>query len=156
MRDGCRDFRTGDTIEAQTYFEDKIDIHHVFPEAWCKRTGIARQSYNSVVNKTPLSATTNRQIGGRAPSAYVPSIQARAGIDDEAMDAILSSHCIDAGALRADQFWRFFEQRAEALVTRIERVMGKEIARRPGVFGQGFTGDQGDYDDSLDEEWTDA
>ena len=31
MRDGSRDFRTGEPIEAQTFFDDSIDIHHVFP-----------------------------------------------------------------------------------------------------------------------------
>ena len=156
MRDGCRDFRTGDTIEAQTYFEDKIDIHHVFPEAWCKRAGIPRESYNSVVNKTPLSATTNRQIGGRAPSVYVPSIQSRAGIEDETMTAILASHRIESELLRGDQYWRFFAQRAEALLSRIEHVMRKEISRRPGVFDQGFAGEPDDYDDAPAEDWLDA
>ena len=34
VRDGGRDFRTGEPIEAQTVFDDKIDIHHIFPEKW--------------------------------------------------------------------------------------------------------------------------
>jgi len=36
MREGARDFRTGEPIEAQTFFDDKVDIHHIFPERWCK------------------------------------------------------------------------------------------------------------------------
>lgn len=32
MRDGGRDFRTGEPIDAQTFFDDKVDIHHIFPE----------------------------------------------------------------------------------------------------------------------------
>ena len=68
MRDGGRDFRTGEPIAAQTVFDDKIDIHHIFPEKWCKTTGIEPGTYNSIINKTAISARTNRQIGGRAPS----------------------------------------------------------------------------------------
>jgi len=32
MRDGGEDFRTGETIGDQTYFDDRIDIHHIFPQ----------------------------------------------------------------------------------------------------------------------------
>jgi hypothetical protein len=32
MRSGCQDFRTGETITMQTFFDDSIDIHHIFPE----------------------------------------------------------------------------------------------------------------------------
>lgn len=32
MRDGCQDFRPGDPIDLQLYFEDRIDIHHIFPQ----------------------------------------------------------------------------------------------------------------------------
>ena len=31
MRDGGRDFRTGVPIEASTFLEERIDIHHIFP-----------------------------------------------------------------------------------------------------------------------------
>lgn len=47
MRDGARDFRTGDTIQIATYFDDQVDIHHVFPQGWtrsCARTSSTRRS----------------------------------------------------------------------------------------------------------------
>jgi hypothetical protein len=65
MRDGGRDFRTGEPIEAQTFFDDKVDIHHIFLERCCKMAGIEPDIYNSVINKTALSARTNRLIGAR-------------------------------------------------------------------------------------------
>jgi hypothetical protein len=40
MRDGGKDFRTGEPINIQTYFDDSIDIHHIFPQDWCKKYGI--------------------------------------------------------------------------------------------------------------------
>src|SRR5690606_14511114 len=81
MRDGARDFRTGEPIEAQTFFDDKVDIHHIFPEQWCKANGIKPAIYNSVINKTALAARTNRQVGGRAPSQYLSLIEKSARID---------------------------------------------------------------------------
>jgi len=150
MRDGGRDFRTGEPIEAQTFFDDKIDIHHIFPEKWCKAAGIEPGTYNSVINKTALSARTNRKIGGRAPSKYLPAIEKAAGIEAERMDEILRSHCIAPEDLRADRFWEFYAERAEALLQRIEAATGKRIAREPELFQSGVEPES--YDEGP-EEW---
>jgi hypothetical protein len=45
------------------------------------------------------------------------------------MDEILTSHLICANALRADDFWGFFEARKEALLKVIEKAMGKPVSR---------------------------
>ena len=37
MKQGGRDFRTGQPIDVHAYMEDAIDIHHVFPRHWCAR-----------------------------------------------------------------------------------------------------------------------
>lgn len=150
MRDGGRDFRTGEPIEAHTFFDDKIDIHHIFPEKWCKENGIEPGIYNSIINKTALAARTNRQIGGRAPSKYLPAIEKTAGIEATRMDEILSSHCIKPTNLRADNFWDFYATRAEALLQRIEAATGKTITREPELFHPGVVAE--DYDEGM-EEW---
>ena len=152
MRDGGRDFRTGEPIEAQTFFDDKVDIHHVFPEKWCKSAKIEPGTYNSVINKTALAARTNRQIGGKAPSAYLPAIERGAGVGPERMDDILRSHCIAPAALRADDFWAFYADRAESLLQRIEAATGKTIARDPALFRPGVVVEA--YDEGP-EEWAD-
>ncbi len=150
MRDGGRDFRTGEPIEAQAFFDDKIDIHHIFPERWCKAAGIEPGSYNSVINKTALAARTNRQIGGRAPSRYLPAIEKAAGIGPGRMDESLRSHCIAAEKLRADSFWEFYAARAEELLQRIEAATGKTITRKPELFRAGVVAEA--YDEGP-EEW---
>lgn len=137
MRDGGSDFRTGEPIEAQTFFDDKIDIHHIFPEKWCKTATIDPGTFNSVINKTALSARTNRQIGGRAPSKYLPAIEKAAGIEPARMDDTLRSHCIAPQLLRADRFWEFYAARAEELLRRIEAATGKTVTREPGLFQAG-------------------
>jgi hypothetical protein len=150
MRDGGRDFRTGEPIEAQTFFDDKVDIHHIFPEKWCKSQGIEPGTYNSVINKTALAARTNRQIGGRAPSKYLPAVEKAAGVGAKKIDEILSSHCIAPDELRADRFWQFYAARAEALLQRIEAATGKTITREPEMFRAGVVVEA--YDEGP-EEW---
>ena len=122
---GASDFYTGYPIDEKIFFEDRVDIHHIFPRAWCESRGIAPNDYNSIINKTAISARTNRQIGGRAPSAYLQRIQEEAGMDDAKMDKRLAAHLISADTLRADDFWGFFEARKEALFRIIQKAMGE-------------------------------
>ena len=122
---GCRDFLTGSPIDEQISSDSSIDIHHIFPRDWCRNQGIESNVFNSIINKTALSASTNRKIGGRAPSEYLQEIQEESTIDKVKMDEILTSHLISADALRADDFHSFFKTRKEALLGTIEKAMGK-------------------------------
>ena len=85
----------------------------------------------SVVNKTAISFATNRAIGGRAPSDYLPVLEKKASIGPERLDEILLKHRIRPEHLRTDDFNAFFEARNSALVDLIEQAMGKSIARKP-------------------------
>jgi len=127
MRDGGSDFRTGESIDLQKYFDDAIDIHHVFPRAWCQKRDIDWRVYDSIINKTPLAARTNRTIGGRAPSENLQTIQKNDGPKEDVLNAILTSHLLDASSMRADDFDGFFTAREQALLERIEQVMGKTV-----------------------------
>jgi len=129
LRDGCQDFRTGDPIDEQLYFEDAIDIHHIFPQHWCTNNRIDMKLCDSIVNKTPVSAKTNRIISGNAPSIYLPRVQKKSGYDDNRMVEILQSHIIEPKHLQSDDFDSFFKSRGNALLDRIEKAMGKPVAR---------------------------
>jgi len=122
---GGREFLTDVPISFQTYEEEKIDIHHIFPQAWCKTAEIELKRMNSIVNKTAISARTNRIIGGAAPSKYLHALEKRGKIAPTTMDHILSSHLIQGEALRADNFEAFFEARHRALLDLISEAMGK-------------------------------
>ena len=136
MRKGSRDFVKGEPVEEQAFFDEKIDIHHVFPKAWCKNDSrrIDPTIFDSIINKTPLSASTNRKIGGRAPSTYLEILQCVSDINAAEMDVILSSHRIPASNLRDDDFWGFFKTRGEELLKAIESAMGKAVAREESLF----------------------
>ena len=133
MAEGCRDFVTGQPVEIMTFHAARIDIHHVFPKAWCEKPErrIPRETYNSIVNKTPLSAASNRSIGGQAPSKYLKQIEGNTGQTSEALDDILRSHLIDPELLRADDFEGFMATRLRALSGLVERVMDHVIRDVP-------------------------
>lgn len=145
LRDGGLDFRTGDPVDLQLYFDEKIDIHHIFPSAWAKGAKIDKKRCDCIINKTPLSAKTNRMVGGNAPSVYLGKVQKSASIDAARMDEILRTHVIDPAALRSDDFAAFFEVREKALLARIEKAMGK-----PTVGGVAVP-DTSDEDDEEDD-----
>jgi hypothetical protein len=128
VREGARDFRTGDTSTDQNYFDEAVDIHHIFPKKWCNERRpdpIEPARYDSIVNKTPLTARTNRIIGGDAPSVYLTKLADRQGVPTGDLTANLASHFIDPALLRADNFDEFFDRRRQALLDRIGVAMGK-------------------------------
>jgi hypothetical protein len=149
MRQGCRDFLSGKPVELMTVFSNPLDIHHIFPRAWCEARGIAPARYNSIINKTALSAQTNRIIGGRAPSAYLDDIRKRSGQTDEGLDAILATHLINPALLRTDDFEAFFEDRARRLGQLASEAMGRDIMQD---WLQPEGADAADENLSLDEE----
>jgi hypothetical protein len=128
--------------------ESSIDIHHIFPKAWCVEHDISPRTFNSIVNKTPISAKANRMIGGKAPSKYLAQIQSdpKVEITVERQDAILRSHLIDPALLRADDFEAFFASRKEALLRLVADAMGKPI-----VLGGEAPADDPIEDDVINE-----
>ncbi|WP_135553726.1 GmrSD restriction endonuclease domain-containing protein [Paenibacillus cymbidii] len=129
LREGALDFRSGDTIDLQMYFDERIDIHHIFPRAYCQTNGIDWRKCDCIVNKTPISAKTNRMIGGNAPSSYMDRLQKSAGITTDRMVVILESHVINNDSLYQNDFDKFYSLRQNALLDRIEKAMGKAISR---------------------------
>lgn len=129
MKRGARDLSTGQTIDVHAYVDGAIDIHHIFPQRWCEQNGVSLNIGDTIVNKTPIDARTNRKIGGKAPSAYLTTIETHDKIGEEALDALLRSHDIDPVALRQDDFPGFFTRRFERLIRQIEAAMGKRVNR---------------------------
>ncbi|WP_046077770.1 GmrSD restriction endonuclease domain-containing protein [Halomonas sp. HG01] len=128
LREGARDFFWKGDIQALDQQGVALDIHHIFPRAWCEAQGLSYRVYDAIINKTPISARTNRMIGGDAPSEYLARLQdhQQVQLDDEAMDAILEGHRIPTEALRADDFHVFYQQRKSRLLEIIEKAMGKK------------------------------
>jgi len=129
MDDETKDWLSATKIDVSTYFSESIDIHHIFPVAWCVKNGISKDDYNCIINRTPLSGRTNRIVGGEAPSKYLVRLQKHAGVSDEEFQDILKSHVLSPKFLYADDFVGFFNDRKERILQRIEKAMNKPILR---------------------------
>jgi hypothetical protein len=155
MQRGGREFLTDVPISFQTYEEERIDIHHIFPQAWCRKQTqpeIDRKRMDCIINKTAISRRTNQIIGGVAPSRYLLALEKRGKITIATMDDILSTHLIASSPLRGDNFEGFFETRQKALLTLIGEAMGKApaISAEPSEPTGEPVGDEDDTNDDLE------
>ena len=152
MKEGAQDFRSGQKFDHTIFFGENVDIHHIFPQDWCKKQGIKPSVFDSIINKTPLSYRTNRIIGGVAPSDYLSKLETGNSttppIEGVKLDGFLKSHLIDPLLLRSDSFDKFMVDRQKKLLTLIERATGRVA----------YTGDVQEEGDDVeaDEDTTEA
>lgn len=137
MKEGAHDFRSGQKFDHAIFFGENVDIHHIFPKAWCQDQGIKPDDFDSIINKTPLSYRTNRIVGGAAPSTYLSKLETGSAdtppIASGNLDAYLISHLIDPSLLRADNFKAFMLDRQKRLLGLIERATGQSAYRAEDV-----------------------
>jgi hypothetical protein len=129
IAEGAKDWIRDATFSKVQYAFLKTDIHHIFPEKWSKTHKIDPLLYNSIVNKTPLAAETNRSIGGEAPTKYLLRVESKSKLDAASVDVIIATHGIDTEALRSDDFHAHFAYRKGFLLDLIEGAMGKKAQR---------------------------
>lgn len=153
MDDNTRDWLSATKIDFSTYFSESIDIHHIFPVAWCekKENNIPQNDFDCIINKTPLSGRTNRIVSGDAPSKYLERLKKHAGVSDDEFNSILKSHVVNPDAMYRDDFYGFFTERKEKILQKIEAAMGKNIAREQGLIEEGnFVEDINDSENNDD------
>lgn len=129
LKESPLDFMTGQNMDVASYLDEKTDIHHIYPEIQCQNAGYPENKWNSVINKTPIYASTNRSIGGRLPSDYIKTM-ANKGLSDQQIDAALESHMVNPTLLRSDKFFPYITDRATRILDCIQKAMGKMVAGR--------------------------
>jgi hypothetical protein len=133
MKEGAHDFRSGQKFDHIVFFGENVDIHHLFPKKWCEDQKFKPETYDSIINKTPLSYRTNRIIGGEAPSDYLARLQTGNNetppISPQNLDRYLRSHLINPALLRANDFLAFLEDRQAGLLKLIEQATGQAVYR---------------------------
>lgn len=129
MQSSPLDFMSGNKMDIASYLEEDTDIHHIFPQAYCIANNLPQRKWNSVINKTPIYAGTNRSIGGRAPSEYIKTMQNKK-LSQLTIDLALKSHMANPDYLRSDNFDEYFIDRAIQILNRIEAAIGKAIPGR--------------------------
>ncbi len=120
---GARDFSNGDTVEFH-----ELEDHHIFPKAHLRedQSISASKELNTIVNRTLITARTNRAISRKRPSQYVVDLMPK-----DRCRQILSSHFIGEAAQQAmldDDYDAFRVSRDEILVREVRhRVARAEI-----------------------------
>ncbi|OUO57477.1 GmrSD restriction endonuclease domain-containing protein [Candidatus Avelusimicrobium gallicola] len=128
-KEQCHDFINNTTMDIVHSLSEAPDIHHIFPEDYCKKQGIDKMRYNSIVNKTPILLATNRSIGGDAPSVYIDRILKKVnGLTEEMLKSRIESHLINYTALKNNDFNTYFIDRAKKILIIIEKAMGKTVS----------------------------
>jgi len=147
LREGAIDFRSGQAFDQTVFFDEGVDIHHIFPKAWCESQKLPASLYDSVVNKTPLGYRTNRIIGGVAPSSYLEKLEkGKAGlngqiieppIDKATLADYLRTHCIPVPELYADDFHAFIKARQKRLLELVVSVTKNAPPTTPEAVEEG-------------------
>ena len=142
MKSGAADWRTATPLRMAVWDAENIDIHHIFPVYWCQGQArppapranppVPRWLYDSVINKTPIDAITNKIIGGNAPSVYLPRLER--DISREKLQQVLKAHWIVPELLRSDKFAECFVERGEEMLELIGEAMGKNLPNGRDVF----------------------
>ncbi len=128
LKNHARDFISGAEMDFSTYSNEKIDIHHIFPKDYCIRHRYDKSKWNSIVNKTPISASSNREIGGVAPSEYLGKLEKKGSVLPSDLDGYVETHWIAHAMLRNNEFHNFIIDRAKKLLSAIEEVTGRTIS----------------------------
>ena len=124
---GARDWITGKIPQA-----DGIDDHHIVPTSWGKQN-IEGNLIHTILNRTPLSAETNRKIiNDKLPNQYLPELISRSGRQE--VENTLSSHFISPEALEIllrkefgpDDYKAFIAERQKTIQEAIEDLLIKE------------------------------
>ena len=129
MKNHSHDSISGQEMDLVLYKAAGIDIHHIFPKNYCKSRGYDYIKWDSIINKTPLSYSTNREIGGVAPSEYLARIEKKK-VEQTDLRDYLASHWIDMADCMSDDFERFIVHRARKILDAIANVTGKPISGR--------------------------
>lgn len=130
LSNNAKDWISGTEMSITNYIEERSDIHHIFPQDYCEQQNYDKKKWNSIINKTPIFFSTNRYIGGVAPSKYLDKIIRNKGISKEQVQQYTSTHLINTELLISDSFEEFIIDRAKRILNCIEDATGKKITDR--------------------------
>lgn len=129
---GARDWMNGNIPP-----HGDLDDHHIVPVSWGTKH-LGGKLVHSILNRTPLTAETNRQvIGDQLPNAYLPKMMVQNG--EASIRATLETHFISKVAFdillrdpfTPEDFEAFIAERQRTIVEAIENLLIKERLDQP-------------------------
>ena len=121
-----------DWVSGKIPLPEELDDHHIIPSAWGNKH-LPGKAINTILNRTPLTAKTNRKIvRDRLPNEYLPEWFEASG--RESVEVILKSHFISAEAIdillrepfTPEDFEQFTAARQRTIRAAIESLLVKE------------------------------
>lgn len=118
VSEGLTDWRNTSKLD----FNSKLDDHHIFPREYLKKRYFDEETLelvDSVVNRTLIPATTNKEIGKKPPSTYFQDLK----VPNPSLDRSLKKHLIPEGIITGDydeSYLDFLDYRAKAIFKYIE------------------------------------
>lgn len=128
---GALDFHKAEPLTFDYLESNKVDDHHVFPQAYLKKQG-EDEAMNCVLNRTLIDKKTNIRISDKAPSRYLAEIEKEVGKDK--LERILASHILPSSELHGDDFESFMKERAKMLFERLKAQVGRDIPLAPVAY----------------------
>ena len=117
-----------DWITGRPPQEGTLDNHHIVPKSWGKKHRLG-SSIDTILNRTPLSADTNRKvIGDRLPNEYLQEL-----IDNNGKSRvleILESHLISPVAFNVLMRERFTPEDYEEFIAEREKTLLAEVKKK--------------------------
>jgi len=130
--------RDWETFELPEY--DSLDDYYIVPQSWGKENTIGTE-INSILNRTPLSSKTNRNIiGKQLPNVYLKNMFENN--DHEKVFQVLQSHLISRRAVdillrnpfTKDDYKEFLEERKQSILQAIkDKIIDNKIEFPPNL-----------------------
>jgi hypothetical protein len=117
--------------------DDDLEDHHIFPRSLSKKSKLAIDELDSIVNRLVVSKSTNQTLSDRMPSDYFSELQqlaTRNGIIPDVNRRLQG--CLIPGRIESSEFVQQFEiprfkeflkNRAEILLQRVGQVIGDSL-----------------------------
>ena len=117
--EGAKDFKQGEPLEFNL-----LDDHHIFPYSRADEYN-AKQTINSVLNKTLIAALTNKEISNTEPSKYLDRFMKDQKISIDEMFQRLKTHLISREAFEkmlVNDFNGFLIEREKTVKEKIKSI----------------------------------
>nr|AIF14427.1 hypothetical protein, containing DUF2081 domain [uncultured marine thaumarchaeote KM3_67_B11] len=131
INDGTRGFLSKD-IKTFQLFQDKGQIHHIFPQDFLKKKGFVKREINQFANLVPTTTKINGHIKNKPPKTYLDEVRegVKKGkpefygfIDDKSLKTNFEQNCIpeDITKMTERQYETFLKQRRKLMAKKIEK-----------------------------------
>lgn len=120
LKQGGHDFADGREVSRAELA--RREYHHIFPDAYLKKQGLAERDIFRSLNCAVVTWITNRKMSDKPPVKYLAERKDGADLGESEVSARLESHLIPYGAMKANDYWAYLEARAELIEQAMKKV----------------------------------